>query len=650
MSWGLPWKRAPLHRPALASYAEFVAFAARYGHQTTARSETVKFAVDRFDAHRTYFFDSKRFATHYRFVQRFIDPRLDYDVFLRREYTRAERRFLLGAVTHYLDGSHWAMELSSNDTMDKATIAALYERIAGCLFECGLRFLPSSPAQEKQAYAAGAALPVLLRDAVNATMKYQPVVLGVAYGRLLFMRGTLDVSALRPYDVVVCDEVPNEIPPVAGLVTGQLQAPLAHVAVLCRSRNTPDMAHRGALDLPAFAGLEGELVKLTVGAQDFSIERARLADAEAAWSAMRPASVHTPGFDASVRAIQSVAELTEGAAGSVGAKAAQLGALARIEGIATPRGIALPFAAYLRHAEAAGVPKQLDALLAGSEFTRNPALRAERLNELRTRLLTQPVEPALLHDLYDRLRELSGASGWILRSSSNAEDLPGFSGAGLYDSISVPASASEQQVADALRGVWASLWLQRAFEERDWYRIDHRGVAMAVLVQPLVDAAVASGVAISGNPFQTGSRGAYINTQISGHTVTGAAGNELPEQFLVTTWTGVYEFELLGKSSLAGGALILADADLTRLCDQLFLIHDRLLPREPSSTANAMDVEFILTQQREFVIVQARPYTIVYNADRADIAESRGADLMRKVRRIVARFVPNRLAYRPQDP
>lgn len=641
-----PWRLPPKHRSRLASKDEFAAFAARYGHQTSARSETVKFAIDRFDGDRTYFFDSNQFTTHYRFVERFIDPRTDYFLFQRREYTHPERRFLLGSIMHYLDGDHWTLELSSNDTMDGSTIAGVYARVAERLFDCKLRFRPVSVGQEDEAVKADPQFPVVMRDAINATLQYQPVVLGVAYGRLRFVRGTLDVAALRPNDVVVTEEVPNEIPPVAALVTSELQAPLAHVAVLCRSRHTPDMAHRGALDLPMFRMLEGQLVKLTVGGQDFSIEPAEQAQAEAAWAAMRPASVYTPEFDASVSDIQTTAALSEGAARQVGAKAAQLGALARLEGITTPQGFAIPFAAYLHHAHAAGVPQGLEALLADPQ-ARNPIHRAELLARMRERILAEPLDPALQGSVLERLRGMPSASGWILRSSSNAEDLAGFSGAGLYESLTVPATASPQQLADTLRSVWASVWLQRAFEERDWYRIDHRAVAMAVLVQPLVDGAVASGVAITGNPFQRG-RGLFINTQVSGHTVTGAAGNELPEQVLVTTYSGEYEIELLNKSSLTDGGVLLTEDDVKRLSDQLFLIHDRLLPRAPGSGANAMDVEFILTQRREFVIVQARPYTIVYNVDRGLRSATEGpwANFVRRVRRQIARFVPNRLAYR----
>jgi len=164
--------------------------------------------------------------------------------------------------------------------------------------------------------------------------------------------------------------------------------------------------------------------------------------------------------------------------------------------------------------------------------------------------------------------------------------------------------------------VWASVWLERAFEERDWYRIDHRGVAMGVLVQPFVEAAVATGVAITGNPYKQGQDAVFINAQWTGATVTGALGDQLPEQYLVATWTRAFEPELISRSSLKGGAPILRDEELVVLTAQLLQIH-RVLLAEHTGTANAMDVEFALTRDRGFVMLQARPYRIVYNLDRA---------------------------------
>lgn len=91
----------------------------------------------------------------------------------------------------------------------------------------------------------------------------------------------------------------------------------------------------------------------------------------------------------------------------------------------------------------------------------------------------------------------------ILRSSTNAEDLKGFNGAGLYESISVKvqvhifvkhlialclqAPFEEKDVQAAVLGVWVSVWNHRAFAERRAFGIDESDVVMSILVQPFID-------------------------------------------------------------------------------------------------------------------------------------------------------------------
>jgi rifampicin phosphotransferase len=218
--------------------------------------------------------------------------------------------------------------------------------------------------------------------------------------------------------------------------------------------------------------------------------------------------------------------------------------------------------------------------------------------------------------VHRRLVAYGPERAFIFRSSTNAEDLPGFNGAGLYESIRVPAGSSIDQIADQLRAVWSSVWLQRAFEEREWFRIEHVAVNMAILVQPFIEDAVATGVAITGNPFKPDLKAVYINSQIRGSTVTGATGNELPEQYLVQVWAGDYDPELLCRSSLAAGALILDELRVVELTKILMRIDAGMLPNYGRGS-NAMDVEFALRGDGSFVVLQARPYTVVYNLDRA---------------------------------
>ena len=122
---------------------------------------------------------------------------------------------------------------------------------------------------------------------------------------------------------------------------------------------------------------------------------------------------------------------------------------------------------------------------------------------------------------------------------------------------------------------------------------------------------LANGVAITANPFFDRRPGVFVNVQTREGSVTGARGNEIPEQYLVYTWREEDAPELLSRSSLTNGAPILELPDLLTLTNQLERIHERFM-QFYAPNANAVDVEFLLTRQHRFVFVQARAYRVEY--------------------------------------
>ena len=90
--------------------------------------------------------------------------------------------------------------------------------------------------------------------------------------------------------------------------------------------------------------------------------------------------------------------------------------------------------------------------------------------------------------------------GVFVRSSSNSEDLPGFSGAGLYTTV---PNVTQAEALARVQTVWASVYNFEAYEARRAAGQD--AVAMAVLVQ-LAAPSDSSGVMITRDPFDAGRR------------------------------------------------------------------------------------------------------------------------------------------------
>jgi hypothetical protein len=591
--------------------------AARPEAWAVARTEVVKFLVDRDDRRKLWFTDTERFPFHYDFARDRLSspgrPVLDHGLFNAYEYHDQNRRFEMGSIVRYLDADLWTLELVSSDTLTGEEIVRLFGEVRNALWIGDrLQFHPLSDLHEQNIAAVRDRLPVADADEVFGGINFQPLTTGTTFGYLRVVDGALDPATVRADQILLLARLPEEIPVNAGVISQELQAPLGHIAILCATRGTPNMALRDALARPELRSLEGRLVELIVGPQEFSVRPATTEEAEKAWARRRPRKPQVPRLDAEEARLLDVSELRMRDTRFAGAKAAQLGEVTRLKGVVTPGGFVIPLSYYLAHVAHCGAANNLATRLADDDFNQNTAVRAAWLAEVRATIAQAPINAELVRQVRERILALAPASRWILRSSTNAEDLAGFTGAGLYRSLKLQPGASDAEIADAIRGVWASVWLQSAFEERAWYRIDHAAVGMAILVQPFVDGAVVNGVAITANPFAEMRPAFFVNAQALGGSVTGAGGNELPEQLLIYTFVGDYDAEVLARSSRTGGQPLLADAEIRALATVLERLHRHFVPKW-RGPANAVDVEFLIAgEDRHVVILQARPYTVVY--------------------------------------
>lgn len=183
--------------------------------------------------------------------------------------------------------------------------------------------------------------------------------------------------------------------------------------------------------------------------------------------------------------------------GLVGPKATGLCTLRGL-GLAVPPCFFVTTAAFREHLDAHGLTSQIASQLAG--LANQPERTPSALDEIRQFINHAPLGDRLRDQIaaaYDRL----GTRAVAVRSSATAEDLPGHSFAGQYETfLSV---TSLEDCLEAIEKCWASLWTERAFDYRFRNGIAHEQVEMAVIVQRQIDADVA-GVAFTIDPV-TGS-------------------------------------------------------------------------------------------------------------------------------------------------
>ncbi|MYD98440.1 MAG: hypothetical protein F4X98_13810 [Gammaproteobacteria bacterium] len=116
-----------------------------------------------------------------------------------------------------------------------------------------------------------------------------------------------------------------------------------------------------------------------------------------------------------------------------------------------------------------------------------------------------------------------------VRSSANAEDLPGLSFAGQQETY-LNVTGTDEVVA-AVRNCWASLWTPQAISYRHQNGIDQGSVAMAVVVQAMVSSQV-SGILFTANPA-TGERSEIIVNASFGLGEAVVSGQVTPDTYIV---------------------------------------------------------------------------------------------------------------------
>ncbi|MES2642316.1 MAG: PEP/pyruvate-binding domain-containing protein [Myxococcota bacterium] len=605
------------------------------------------------------FLDVNAFTLHYEFlVAAFPDA---FSGLTTGEYQDLvlhpeSREFYAGTYSLYLEGEGFyygftvwddPTDPTSTVTVEQVTEAwvALQER-----FAIGpLAWVPNSSAQQEAALDWDAPF-----DIKNpAQIDYEAYNPGEGYGYLRlytleeFAEAT-EASAFGYQDFVVIDEAPEDIERVvSGIVTGTRQGALSHLNVRSAARGTPNCYIREPID--ELLAWKDQLVRFECGDSTFEVAAATPAEAELWWADIRPdpVAICSPNFDE--ESMPNLLELPTDSAEqrdanicAYGAKGSNLATLyQRIDPAYQLDGFVIPFVWYddfvnrgtwsvdLGGGEGMYTFQEtITAWHADPLFLTDATVRRDRLAALRNAMEDAPVNEGLITELSARILDTFGDDTTMVRfrSSSNAEDGLDFSGAGLYNSDSAcladeldadtvgpsrcdPDKEDEETLTDSLQEVWASAWNLAAWEERDWYGIDHERVAMGILCDTRSADELANIVAFAGNPTSEGDDRYLVNAQLGELEVVSAESGVYPEKTLLTIEDGVVSrVERISESSEA--EIVLTDAELAELGEVLWDIA-QLYPNDdivPDGHTLIWDTEWKIRSDGQLIIKQIRPF------------------------------------------
>jgi hypothetical protein len=606
-------------------------------------ASSLKTIVDVIDNGELYFQDSKEFKIHWDFASTHLSggekpvvPALSK--FNETEYFTPNRRFILGTLTRYDGPGIYAYEIAPYDNASADKIATAYLKIRDACF-CGdkLYFHPSSQAVEVEAAKLPASVKIITTEKLFEGITYQPLNYATGIGKLVFTTAKkLEKEYIGFRDIVVLDAVPNDISVTSGIITQEFQTPLSHINVLAQNRGIPNMGLLGAVTDSALNALKGKWVKLVVGPNDYQVTEVTQAEADEWWEAHKPTAVSIARLDTSAKALLNVGEILDfknsasvleaikKAIPAYGGKATNYGTFPHMDStqIKFHKAFAVPVFYYWQHMQHHGFNDSVDKWLLDPKFTGDQAERDKRLKRLRDAIIAAPLDSAFADQLMKRVRsEFPTINRIRFRSSTNAEDLEGFTGAGLYESHTGDPDDPSDHIFDAIKDVWSGVWFFRAFEERSFRSIEHKSVGMAVLVHAAYPEEEANGVASTSNPFDREGiePGFYVNVQAGGdeEVVAPSAG--------VTTDEFIYHYDMpgqpivfLARSSLVPkGSTVLTAAQTNSLGKALKEIQRYYQPLYGKDASKwwAMEVDFKLDQPVDdpngppiILIKQARPY------------------------------------------
>lgn len=313
---------------------------------------------------------------------------------------------------------------------------------------------------------------------------------------------------------------------------------------------------------------------------------------------------------------------------TVGGKGGSLGELTRAN-IPVPPGFVVRTAAFERFLEALEKEDAVRAkveVLGADELDKILALS----QEMRARFERVALPDDVHSEIVAAHTELCGADSELplaVRSSATTEDALDASFAGLQDTYLWTIGA--QATLRCIRSCWASLYSAASISYRRKHGLPESGVAMAVVVQGMVNAEKA-GVMFTRSPL-TGDRSVVTIEGAWGLGSAVVGGEVTPDRFVIGKITGEISVREISDKHVrhlpapGGGvseaetpeelrrAPCLTDAEITGLRD--------IARKVERHYGRPQDIEWAIDHAGEIRLLQSRPETVWSSKERAPVAK-----------------------------
>lgn len=452
-------------------------------------------------------------------------------------------------------------------------------------------------------------IPVIFQSDIYAGLDYWGLNPAEGFG---FFRHITAGETPGSKDIALYESLPNFLPRVGGVMTSVIQTPLSHVNLRAIQNNIPNAFIRDPLLIDSISDLINHYIYFKVEQGNYFIREATIDEVNDWFEKIRPPEEQIPPLNLDYTSILPLDDINFKMFDGFGAKCANVATM-RTFGFpenTIPDGYGVPFYFYQEFMKHNDFFEEVATMINDSAFIADRTIRELTLKNFRDRIKDANMPNWMLNELDMMHQEFPIGTSVRCRSSTNNEDLPGFSGAGLYDSKT--QHPDEGHISKSIKQVYASLWNLRAFEERDFYRVNHFIASMGVLCHPNYTGEKANGVGVSQDPVYNTENTFYLNSQIGEELITNPSNNSIPEEILMDRVSvSDNDYTIIQRTNLSvNDTTIMSEYYLDQMREYLSIIHDKfkVLYNASYNSTFAMDIEYKITVDDQLIIKQARPW------------------------------------------